>query len=98
MSRRWRSGVGSERNGTRGVACWRLTRGMQRLEERDESRRFRGAQILAVGRHVAATLDHLSNQLILRQAYSHGVQSRTALSALVAERMAVVALLHLENQ
>src|SRR6266852_2563835 len=71
---------------------------MQCLEERDESRRFSGAQIFAICRHVASTLDHLPNQLVLGQPYSHGVESRAAPSALVAERMAVVALLHLKNE
>jgi hypothetical protein len=68
---------------------------MQGLQERDKSRRLRGVQILSVSGHVAATLNHLPNQLILRQPRGNRVQSRAALSALIAQRVAVVTLLHL---
>src|ERR1700683_569498 len=98
VTRRWRCGVRFERDSTRGVACRRLSCRMQRLKERDQSRRLRGAQILAVRGHVATTLDHLTNQLILRQPDSYGVERWSALSALIVERMAVVTLLHLKNK
>src|SRR5258708_20694393 len=71
---------------------------MQRLKKRDKSRGLRGAQIFAVSGHVAATLDHLTNQLILCQSHRHSVECRATLSALFAERMAVVTLFHLKYQ
>src|ERR1700691_5206132 len=71
---------------------------MQRLKKRDQRRGFRRTQILAVRGHIAAALDHLPNQLILRQTSGHGIQSRSALSALIVERVGVVALLELENE
>src|ERR1700722_17908046 len=71
---------------------------MQCLEECDEGSGLRRVQILAVSRHIAAALDNLTNQLILRKPHSNCVERRTALSALIAQRVAVVALLRLENQ
>jgi hypothetical protein len=38
---------------------------MQCLQESYQRRRFRRTQILSVGGHVASTLDHLTNELIL---------------------------------
>src|ERR1700683_5242280 len=98
VTRRWRCGIRLERDSTRGVACRRLSCRMQRLKERDQSRRLRGAPILPVRGHVATALDHLPNQLILCQPNGHGIESRSALSALIVERVAVVTLLHLENE
>jgi hypothetical protein len=71
---------------------------MQRLEERDQSGGFRRTQILPVGRHVAATLNHLPNELIMRQEDRYAVESGATLPALVVKRVAVVALLHLEYE
>src|ERR1700720_673469 len=71
---------------------------MQGLKKCDKSRGLRGTEILAISGHVAATLDHLTNELILCKPPGHCVQSRAALAALFAERMAVVTLLHLEDQ
>jgi hypothetical protein len=70
---------------------------MQRLKKCDKSCCLRRAQILAVRGHVAATLDDLANQLILSQPHGNGIECRSALSTLIIERVAVVALLHLEN-
>src|SRR5260370_4897588 len=78
------SRLGSERDSARSVPCRRLSRGMQRLEKCNESRCLRRAQILAISWHVAATLDHLPNQLILSQPHGNGVECRPALSALIA--------------
>src|SRR5580692_3636805 len=98
MARGRRRRVGAEGDGPRGVARWRLSRRMQRLEKCNQSSRLRGAKILAVCGHVAASLNHLPDQLVGRQAHSHSVESRSALPALIVERVAVVALLHLKDQ
>ena len=58
---------------------------------------FRRREILAVGRHVAAALKHLADELILCQACRDVIQCRSALSAHPAERVAVAALLGLED-
>src|SRR3989442_2261832 len=65
----------------------------QRLHERDECIDFRGAQILAVGRHVAAALQHLTNELIAGLARRDAVQRWPALSPLTAQAVAGPALL-----
>src|SRR6266853_338759 len=80
------------------IARWSLSSRMQSFKKRNQGSRLRRTQILSVGGHVAAALDHLSNQLILRQPHGHRVERRAALSPLIAERVAVVALLHLKNQ
>jgi hypothetical protein len=41
---------------------------MQRLQECNKRRRFRGTQILAIRWHIATSLDHLPNELILSKA------------------------------
>src|ERR1700722_11050226 len=71
---------------------------MQSLEEGDERSSFRRAEIFSVCGHVPAALNHLTNQLIGGQADGDCVQRRPAFSALIIERMAVVALLQLEDQ
>ena len=71
---------------------------MQGLEERDQGRCLGWTQILSVGWHVASALDHLPDQLVLREPQSDSVERRAALTAHVIKRMAVVALLGLENQ
>ncbi len=71
---------------------------MQRLEERDQRRHLRGAQVLAVGGHVAAALQHLADQLIARQPRRDVVERRAAQAALAAERVAVAALLALQDE
>src|SRR5579864_6018094 len=73
MARRrcWRTRFDCE--GTRGVPCRLLPSGMQRLEECHQRRGLRRAQVFSIRRHVAAPLDHLPDELILRQSYGHGV-------------------------
>jgi hypothetical protein len=44
---------------------------MQRFQECDERGRFSGTQILAVRGHIAASLDHLPNELVLSKAQCH---------------------------
>src|SRR5437016_1400145 len=82
----------------RSVACGSLPLRVKRLEERDESGRFRRAKVLPVRRHVAAALDDLPDQLILRQPDGDSVERGAALPAGLVERMAVPALLHLQDE
>jgi hypothetical protein len=58
---------------------------VQRFEKRDQGSRFRRTQILSVSRHVAASLDHLSDQLVLRKPQGNVVKRRASLSAEFAE-------------
>src|SRR5215472_6329101 len=81
-----------------GIASWWLPSRMQRLQESHEGGRFRWAQILTVGRHVAAALDHLADQLTRRQSYRHSVERRSALASNPFEGMAVAALLRLKDE
>src|SRR5215469_16589993 len=71
---------------------------MQRLQKCDESGCLCRAQVLAICGHVAAALDQLSNHLVVREAHRNGIERRTSLSTFVSERVAVVALLDLEDQ
>jgi len=50
----------------RSVSCLGLVGWVQRLKERNQRGNLSGIQIFAIGRHVAATLDHLPHQLIVR--------------------------------
>ena len=75
-----------------------MPRGMQRLKEGDESGGFCRTEIFSIRGHVAATLNHLTDQLILGQAHCDGVKGGAAFSTLIVERVAVVALLQLEDQ
>jgi hypothetical protein len=54
---------------------------VQRFEKRDQGSRFRRTQILSVSRHVAASLDHLSNQLILREPHGNAVERWSSLAS-----------------
>src|SRR5258708_27122867 len=80
------------------VARGSLPRWMQRFEECDERGGLRGTQILPICRHVAASLDHLADELVLRQSHRNAVQSWASLSAILPEGMAVATLLGLENE
>src|SRR5882762_6132933 len=87
-----------ERRALRGVARRRLPGWMKRLEERDQRGCLRRAEVLPVRRHVAATLDDLPDQLILRQPHGDSVERRAALPTRLVERMTVPALLRLEDE
>src|ERR1700730_17968985 len=88
----------SEFSGARSVTRRGLSGRAQCLEKRHECSRLRGTQVFSVGWHVAAALDHLANELILRELYSDSIQIWATLSAGAAQRMAVVALLRLKNE
>src|SRR5262245_16035370 len=79
------------------VASGSLSGRMQPCEESYQGRSFRRAQILPVGRHVTATLDHLANELILGKTKSNTVEGRPALATNAVQRMAVAALFCLKN-
>ena len=80
------------------VARGSLSCRMQCFEKRDECGRLRRTQILPICRHVAASLDHLADELVLRKSHRNAVQSRASLSATLPEGMAVATLLDLENE
>src|SRR6266478_3898541 len=99
--REWRSTetfLGCTHPRARGVARGLLCGRMERLEECDESRCLRRRQVLPIRRHIAVALDHLSDELILRQPHRHVIERWPALTAALAERMTIAALLRLENQ
>ena len=82
----------------REIACRCLSSRVQSLQKCDERCRLRRVQVLSVRRHVSAALNHLANELIFGETNGHTIESRTPLPADVAERMAVAALLDLENE
>src|ERR1700758_1547745 len=71
---------------------------MQGLEKCDQRGGLRGAQILAVRRHVATALNHLADELVLRQPHRNTVECRTALPTALSEGMAVAALFDLKHE
>ena len=71
---------------------------MQRLEKRDECSCLGRPQVLSVGRHVAATLDYLSDQLIVGEPESDLIQFRSAFPSSITQGVAVAALLGLKNK
>src|SRR6266700_6740617 len=75
-----------------------LPGGMQSLEKCHECSRLRRTQILSVRRHVAAPLNHLANELVLRAPHGNAVESGTSLPAYISEGMTVTALLDLKHQ
>src|SRR5690242_20622759 len=60
----WVLGLAADRRHFRGGTRGRLARGTQRLHEGDEGIHLGRREVLAVGGHVAAALEHLANQLI----------------------------------
>src|SRR5262245_9413392 len=87
-----------EHHVAREVAGRSLTSRMERHEERDQRRGLRGREVLPVRGHVAAALDDLADELVLGEAHGHVVQRGPALAPAIVERMAVAALLHLEDE
>src|ERR1700688_2194973 len=83
------------RSGFCRVARGRVAARMHRDEERHDRVDFGGAQVLAVGRHVAAALYYLADDLVAGQASCGGVEGGAAESAFAAERVAVATLLAL---
>ena len=71
---------------------------MERFEKCDESSRLGRTQIFSVRRHIAATLDHLADKLVLREPRGNAIEGWTSLASGIPERMAVAALLALKNK
>ena len=80
------------------IAGRSLAWGVQSLEKRDKSSRLCGAQIFSICRHVAASLNHLADELVLREPHGNVVERWTSLSPELTERMAIAALLHLKYE
>src|SRR5215472_15435032 len=81
-----------------GVARGNLPGRMQGFEKCHQRCCFRWAQAVSIRRHVAASLNHLANQLVLGEPDSHAVQGRTSLPTRFSQRMAVAALFELKNE
>src|SRR5579862_3223335 len=75
-----------------------LTLGMHGAQEGDDGGDLRRAEVPAVRRHVAAALDDLPHELVAGQTRCRVVEGWSTLPAFVAERMAVAALLALDQQ
>src|SRR5438309_1500115 len=74
-----------------------LVRRAQRLHEGHQRSHFRGTQILAIRRHVAASLDDLPDQLIVSQTDRDRIESWAPQSAFSAQAVTVPALLALHQ-
>src|SRR5437879_10465900 len=71
----------------------RLIRRTQRLEKGDQRVHFGWGEVLAVGRHVAPALEHLSDQLITGEPRRDSIERGAARSAFAAEAVTVPATL-----
>src|SRR5208282_853727 len=71
---------------------------MHRGQEGDERVDLRGREVLAVGRHVATTLNYLANDLVAGEPCGGVVKRGTTHPAQVTERVAVAALFALNEQ
>src|ERR1700677_3900426 len=83
---------------TGGITRRSLFGRVERLEKRHQRSRLRGTQVVSVGWHVATALDHLADELILRELDSDSIKIRTSFSSRPTQRVAVVALFRLENE
>src|SRR5713226_946319 len=71
---------------------------MQGLEKCDERSGLCRTQVLPIRRHVATSLDHLADELVLREPHRHTIQRWASLPAQLPKGMAVAALFDLENK
>src|SRR5712692_1089167 len=71
---------------------------MQSLEKCHKRGCLRRAQVLPIRRHVAASLDHLADELILREPHGNTIQRGTSLPTHLPKGVAVAALLDLKNE
>src|SRR6266478_3500612 len=88
----------TEHHIARCIARGRLPIRMQGFEKCDERGGLCGTQVLPVRRHVAASLDHLADELVLREPHGDAIQRRASLPAQLPEGVAVAALLDLKNK
>src|SRR5439155_10068140 len=82
----------------RSIARRSLSRRVQRLEKCDECGRLRWTQVFPIRRHVAASLNHLPDELVLREPHRNAVQGRASFPAGPSKGMAVAALFDLKNE
>src|SRR5712692_2089066 len=71
---------------------------MQSLEKCHKRGCLRRAQVLPIRRHVAASLDHLADELILREPHGNTIQRGTSLPTHLPKGVAVAALFDLKNE
>src|SRR5215470_4652125 len=88
----------AQNNIASGFARWSLSQGMQSFEKRNKRSSFGWTQIFSIGRHVAATLDDLPDQLILCESHRNSIKRRPSLAAQIPKRMAIAALFCLKNE
>src|SRR5207245_2901915 len=88
----------AQRHRLRSIACWFLIWRMQSFQECHQRSCLRRTEVFPIGRHIAATLNHLANKLIFGKVESNSVEGRTTLTSSVIQRMTVVTLLGLKNQ
>src|SRR5438034_176300 len=82
----------------RSISRGSLSRQVQRLEKCDECGRLRWTQVFPIRRHVAASLNHLPDELVLREPHRNAVQGRASFPAGPSKGMAVAALFDLKNE
>src|SRR5262245_23790795 len=82
----------------RSIARGSLSRRMQRLEKCDECGRLRWTQVFSIGRHVAASLNYLPDELVVCEPHRDVIQCRASLPTGPSKGMAVAALFELKNQ
>src|SRR5580700_5978206 len=75
-----------------------LARRVQGFKKSYERRSLCRTQVVPIGWHVAAALNHLPDKLVLGQPHGNAVQGWPPLSTRVAKRVAVAALLDLKHQ
>src|SRR5215831_12328201 len=80
------------------IACRSLSWWMQRLEKCDECGGFRRTQVFSISRHVAASLNDLPDELVVREPHSDGVQGGASEPTSPSKGMAVAALFELKNE
>src|SRR5215470_2588331 len=71
---------------------------MQSLKKGDQRRGLRWTQVLSIRGHVPAALNHLSNELVLREPHCHAVESGSSLSTTLSKGMTITTLLHLKDE
>src|SRR5262245_20728157 len=75
-----------------------LPRWMQRLEKCDECGGFRRTQVFSISRHVAASLNYLPDELVVREPYGDGVHGGPSGPTGPSKSMAVATLFDLQNK
>src|SRR5713101_7097677 len=82
----------TEHHIARRIARGSLPGRMQGLEKCDERSGLCRTQVLPIRRHVATSLDHLADELVLREPHRHTIQRWASLPAQLPKGMAVAAL------